>query len=429
MPVSREQLYTECWAEPMTKVAARYAVSSSFMARICDRMNVPRPQRGYWAKLAVGKPSAKPDLPPSREDHEIEWLRDGERPTRHWQPPEAPKVPEAAISSSPRATKRILGSMHPVVRGARVHFEKVRSSNNGYLRPFKKLLVDLYVSRDSLDRALELANQMFMAFEERGHPVSLARDGLYLGRPDLDERLEPGPTRYYPNEWSPYRPTVALFGSLFIGLTIFELSEHVEADYSDRMYTRTSRDERAASRRSRGWISKYDMPSGLLCLRATSPYYVAKWEKFWRESKRGEIKKLVPDIITELEDDAVPLAELVRQGEEKAAAERAERDEQFRRWKLKEQERQRQKRVEKSRAELMSLIDGWHRAKGITDFFEDVRRRATELEPDERELLADRARRAQELLGGTNALQKLLQWRSPEELERTMVDTDLTDAD
>nr|AQQ74471.1 hypothetical protein [uncultured bacterium] len=65
-----------------------------------------------------------------------------------------------------------------------MHFEKVRSSNNGYLRPFKKLLVDLYVSSESLDRALELANQLFMAFEERGHPVSLARDGLYLGRPE-----------------------------------------------------------------------------------------------------------------------------------------------------------------------------------------------------------------------------------------------------
>ena len=33
MSVTREALYDEVWAEPMTTVAARYAVSSSFLAR------------------------------------------------------------------------------------------------------------------------------------------------------------------------------------------------------------------------------------------------------------------------------------------------------------------------------------------------------------------------------------------------------------
>lgn len=55
MTVSREKLYEEVWSEPMVKVAARYGVSSSFLARICARINVPRPSRGYWAQLLVGK--------------------------------------------------------------------------------------------------------------------------------------------------------------------------------------------------------------------------------------------------------------------------------------------------------------------------------------------------------------------------------------
>lgn len=41
MAVTRETLYEEVWAEPMTKVAARYGVSSSFLARVCERLNVP----------------------------------------------------------------------------------------------------------------------------------------------------------------------------------------------------------------------------------------------------------------------------------------------------------------------------------------------------------------------------------------------------
>lgn len=46
VPVTREQLYEEVWQWPMTKVAERLGVSSSFMARVCTRMNVPRPSRG-----------------------------------------------------------------------------------------------------------------------------------------------------------------------------------------------------------------------------------------------------------------------------------------------------------------------------------------------------------------------------------------------
>ena len=54
-PLSREQLYALVWKEPMLAIAARFGVSSSYLARVCTMLNVPRPARGYWAKLAVGK--------------------------------------------------------------------------------------------------------------------------------------------------------------------------------------------------------------------------------------------------------------------------------------------------------------------------------------------------------------------------------------
>jgi hypothetical protein len=36
MGVPREKLFEEIWAEPMTAVATRYNVSSSYLARICE---------------------------------------------------------------------------------------------------------------------------------------------------------------------------------------------------------------------------------------------------------------------------------------------------------------------------------------------------------------------------------------------------------
>jgi len=70
------------WSEPMLRVAARFGVSSSYMARVCTLLNVPRPERGYWAKLAVGKAPKQPPLPEPRPGDPLEWRPDGALPKR-----------------------------------------------------------------------------------------------------------------------------------------------------------------------------------------------------------------------------------------------------------------------------------------------------------------------------------------------------------
>jgi len=55
MSITRDKLYEEVWAEPMTKVAARFKVSSNYLARVCHYLSVPFPHRGYWAKRQFGK--------------------------------------------------------------------------------------------------------------------------------------------------------------------------------------------------------------------------------------------------------------------------------------------------------------------------------------------------------------------------------------
>lgn len=62
----------------MTSVAARYGVSSSFLARVCTRLNIPRPPRSYWAKVEFGQAPEKPDLPAPQPGDVLEWSRDRE---------------------------------------------------------------------------------------------------------------------------------------------------------------------------------------------------------------------------------------------------------------------------------------------------------------------------------------------------------------
>ncbi len=78
--VSREELYQLVWSKPMIKVAEQLGVSGSYMARVCTLLNVPRPERGYWAKLAVEKAPTKTPLPEARPGDQPHWSNNGETP-------------------------------------------------------------------------------------------------------------------------------------------------------------------------------------------------------------------------------------------------------------------------------------------------------------------------------------------------------------
>jgi hypothetical protein len=67
-PVSRDALYEEVWSDPVTVVALRYGLSDVGLIKICKRMSVPVPTRGYWAKLKSGQVVGKtPSLPCLRQ--------------------------------------------------------------------------------------------------------------------------------------------------------------------------------------------------------------------------------------------------------------------------------------------------------------------------------------------------------------------------
>jgi hypothetical protein len=60
---SRQELYDLVWSEPMKTLAARFNLSDVGLAKACKKANIPRPPRGYWAKLAAGKRVSKTPLP------------------------------------------------------------------------------------------------------------------------------------------------------------------------------------------------------------------------------------------------------------------------------------------------------------------------------------------------------------------------------
>lgn len=53
--LTREELHALVWQTPMMHLAERFGISGNGLAKICARLEIPVPPRGYWAKKAAGK--------------------------------------------------------------------------------------------------------------------------------------------------------------------------------------------------------------------------------------------------------------------------------------------------------------------------------------------------------------------------------------
>lgn len=413
--LTRERLYSLVWSEPMLKVAERLGVSSSYMARVCTHMNVPRPERGYWAKFAAGKTQRQVPLPEAQPGDVLVWSKGGGGVQA---PMALPKPPERVRRAIKIPT--FPSNQHPLISGAKELFESGRLSDKcGYLKPDKKLLVDFVVSKNGLDKVFSFANRLFLSLEACGYRVVIAPSSEQFNREKIDERENPSKTHLYNSLWSPLRITVVYVGTVAIGMTIIEMSEEVKVRYVNGEYVRET-DYVPPKRRSHAfdhtWTTMKDFPTGRLCLQAYSPYPRTSWKRQWKETTAtSDMGNKIKGIVKELEEAAVEIARLAEEGMRQAEIEHQQWEAQRLEWQRQDAERRHAEALKKSSEDLLCIIDRWDRSNKIEQFFADVERRAENLEGDERIRLSDRLRRARELIGSTDALEHFLNWKSPEE--------------
>jgi hypothetical protein len=423
--LARQELYDLVWSEPMLKVGARYEVSSSYLARVCTLLNVPRPERGYWAKLAVGRAPPKPPLPDPLPGDPITWTRDGSMPTLK----AAPRLPtelEGATKErrKPRLPKTNIPAIgtHGLIRGAKIHFESGRPVDDGnHLKPYKKLLVDVTASKTGLDKALGFANDLFNALESVGYRVVLAPNGEQLRRGQIDELETPRKRQgyFHSNLWSPYRPTLVYVGTVAIGLAIIEMSEEVLMRYVNGKYIRDA--DYVAPKSSRRyhdhtWTTAKELPCGRLRLVAYSPYWRASWQTSWQESKNSSLSREISQMIKAIENAAIELVEKLKEADRQAEIARLERLAEEEKRRQEEDRRRSQQSIKDSKDHLGQIIQSWGSAMTVERFLKDVEERAKMLPADECQQILERLRLAREFVGTQNPLDFFTSWKTP--LER-----------
>lgn len=423
-PISRESLYELAWSEPMLNVAARFGVSSSYMARVFTALNVPRPAAGYWAKAAVGRAPATPALPPARPGDKLTWTK-GEAVTVPAQFAQPPRSAPPRDRRQPRyeeqqtdLTRGESSSAHHMIEDMKRHFEKGRFSHDmGYLKPDKKTLVDVIVTRATLDRALSFANALFQTLEGRQHRVLFARDYEEYQRvtPDVLEQ-PPGPLGGYSNLWSPSHPTVAFVGNVSFGLTIVELAEEVVARYVGGKYIRDS--EYKPPKRRIGydstWTTKRSFTTGRLRLQAYSASRGTEWKLHWDE-KDEPLDSQVGAIVAALEKSVGTVSQLIDEARRKWERERQEWEEQHEKWRREEEQRRIIEARKQSHDELRRIMSAWVEARDREAFFAEIEKKCEGVSSDLREQIVGRLEQGRTLLSSADVLEQFVRWRSPEE--------------
>jgi hypothetical protein len=416
--ITREELYELVWSTPMIKVAEKFEVSGSYLARVCTELRVPRPERGYWAKLAVGKAPQRPALPEPLPGDPVVWSRTDELP--------APAMPKPRPSPSPRVPRlaRPVTGTHGLIRGAKEHFLASRKVDDAeHLKPYKKLLVDITVSRSGLDKAMAFANDLFNALESAGHRVVIAPPDGQFRRERVQEKEDPPKKdpRHdpygYDRLWSPYRPTVAYVDSLAFGLAIVEMTESVAMRYVNGKYIRESDYvPPKASRRyvDHTWTTTRDLLSGRLRLVVYSPYRSVSWSTSFQETKARSLTADVPQIVKAIENATV--TEKLREAERQAEIWRQERlaEEE---WRRQEEDRRREAQsIKDSRDQLEQVIQSWAKVVSLEQFFRGIEDRAQTLPEVERQAVLDRLQLARDFFGTQDPLDFFRGWKTP--LER-----------
>ncbi|RVU33950.1 hypothetical protein EOI86_22755 [Hwanghaeella grinnelliae] len=419
--VSREELYERVWATPINHLAKSFGVSGSYLARVCETLNIPRPPVGYWQKKAVGKAPPRPSLAPAQPGDQVVWSKS--------QPLAIDKRSRNEKRPKPSANARLGADwQHPLLRGTEPLFRKTRRLEaEEFLNPTKKLLPDIICSAKCLERALSIANELYRAMERKGHRIQIAPPNPDFRRAHIEDREVPGKDRKYGRYgftgiWSPLRPTITFFDDVPIGLALTEMTERAALRYLKGEYYREASDQIRRAKPwqlANSWTREQDIPSGRLRFVAYSPYRGVDWSLSWDESNKRRLEGMILGIIKKLADSASRISTLMKEADEAAIRRRLEWEEKHQRY-LREQD---QRRVAQARTEsltqLAEVIRRWDEVSSIERFFAEAEARVQSENGDRTVAILERLDLAWSLIGTSDPLEFLEEWVAPKERYRS----------
>ncbi len=330
--VTREELYQQVWQTPMSRLALDYGITGNGLAKVCDRLKVPYPPRGYWAKKAAGKKVTAYRLPPT----------DGATPASVTIAPTPRPAPPATL---PLHVQERLGEAQ--ARTSTVHVPerlvKPHPVVARWLADHERRKEEARRERDPWRRNL-LHPGEFMPQDRRRHRIL---DALF-------KELERSGGRVKENE---RREIVVEISGEKVEFQLREKQKQVRQPLTDD-------EKRWRSSTDRDWKQVLE-GTGRLVFTIKS-YLDGSLRREWLESETTSMESLLPEIAATLVAAGAVLVDMRRKREE---AERLRLMEERKRT----EERERRKLDDNRWRRLTELADAWRTAKVTRDFIAAVK--------------------------------------------------------
>lgn len=193
--VSRETLYEQVWSTPMTKLAKEYGISDVAMAKICKKLNVPHPGRGYWQRKETGKAVKQLPLPPNSDPaKQAVTIHPTVRPDS-LEPVSEETTQRITAEQNPAQKIEVpdrLGKTHRLLSGQLSEWRSATVDEYGAIQSGSLRQLNMRVSPQHLARAVRIMNALFLALEARGHQV-----GIQVGyKKTLGVRIDGQPVEF-----------------------------------------------------------------------------------------------------------------------------------------------------------------------------------------------------------------------------------------
>jgi hypothetical protein len=185
--LTRRELYDLVWATPIQTLAAEFGLSDVGLAKICERHRVPRPTRGYWAKVEAGKPAKRSvfvEISDRSLDHIV--IHAG----LHQLPEPARAIIERAraertaarprrreASPPPKAFQPVV-EVHPAVRRTAEALRKAKPGPDGALAIAGAGACPVTIAPASLERAVAILDALARRLDDKGLPLTRVEAAL-----------------------------------------------------------------------------------------------------------------------------------------------------------------------------------------------------------------------------------------------------------
>ncbi|HPM10513.1 MAG TPA: hypothetical protein PK941_08740 [Paludibacter sp.] len=168
--LTRKELYQMVWSKPVTKWSKEFGLSDVGFAKICKKMKVPLPRRGYWAMVQKGLKIPQPPLKPIHDSKQsvIEirkrTLESVESRSTEESDPLVlfEKLPENKIIVPER-----LHSPHPLIKTTEALLKSRGVDKYGRIMNHRLSCLNVRVSKVLLPRVLRIMDTITKELEKR----------------------------------------------------------------------------------------------------------------------------------------------------------------------------------------------------------------------------------------------------------------------